>query len=601
MRLHRYPKLYDQHYKRLLLKCHITGQNFRDDRFPPNDSSIWRVNKPNIQGTIEWKRVKDICPKPHLFVYENGQAQPQVVQGIVGNCWLVSTLTVLASHPKLLKKVIPRWKLQDWVHSSDPGFVNTCQYFNDNEHHPGIFRFRFYHFGQWIEVVIDDYLPTINGQLIFAHGRNPNEIWCSLLEKAYAKLCGCYEALDSGSVADALVDLTGFVPETFEFKKDEKGLINNMNKEQLMKFLQNAHNNDALMSCSIYVEDSLVGNGLIPGHAYGITRMQTIKCKSNGKDSLFLLQLHNPWGSGEWNGAWSDTSPKWKTLAPTERKKINLKVEDDGYFWMSFNDFIDNFSNITISRQCSRWHNQMFRGSWSVKNNTADTRNRHPEVQGNLTIGFVCLKVEENRVYRIHKPTYDLVSFVTYLDAREITSTLNLKEGRYILIPSTYDAGEESKFLLRLFSDRYLNVKLLEEDAPKQKFYHSLIYPENKEFVGMSRIKIMDIRLTRDIKHGHFEALFSDFVFYVRDPSNAKVHLRLFENVKGKKQCLGEVEIKIQTFSADEREGKIFEECKPFVKLIHGGNRDKKKTSSKNRVYADIGMITVRVNYSLTF
>ena len=39
-----------------------------------------------------------------------------------------------------------------------------------------------------MEVLVDDRLPTINGQLIY--GRNlsqPNEFWVPLLEKAYAK------------------------------------------------------------------------------------------------------------------------------------------------------------------------------------------------------------------------------------------------------------------------------------------------------------------------------------------------------------------------------------------------------------------------------
>lgn len=37
----------------------------------------------------------------------------------------------------------------------------------------------------------------------------PQELWPSLLEKAYASIHGGYPALASGSVADALVDLTG--------------------------------------------------------------------------------------------------------------------------------------------------------------------------------------------------------------------------------------------------------------------------------------------------------------------------------------------------------------------------------------------------------
>ena len=41
----------------------------------------------------------------------------------------------------------------------------------DKSEYFGIFHFRFYHLGDWIDVVIDDYLPTIDGSLIFAHSK----------------------------------------------------------------------------------------------------------------------------------------------------------------------------------------------------------------------------------------------------------------------------------------------------------------------------------------------------------------------------------------------------------------------------------------------
>ena len=64
--------------------------------------------------------------------------------------------------------------------------VPPNQTFDDS--YCGIFHFRFWYFGEWVDIVVDDKLPFIyDNQLIFLKSKDPNEFWCALLEKAYAK------------------------------------------------------------------------------------------------------------------------------------------------------------------------------------------------------------------------------------------------------------------------------------------------------------------------------------------------------------------------------------------------------------------------------
>ncbi|CAG8663041.1 10485_t:CDS:2, partial [Scutellospora calospora] len=420
-----------------------------------------------------------------------------------------------------------------------------------------IFRFRFYRFGEWVEVVVDDYLPTKNRRLIYAHSKNPKEMWCSLLEKAYAKLRKCYEALEGGLSSDALVDLTGAVPETIQLNSDdEDGILKKMGEKKLIAMMKVAIKEKTLMSCSIDVlEDEIqqerLPNGLVVGHAYGITNIQVLRVGSTfKKNEIILVRLHNPWGEVEWNGPWSDKSPKWNDISNSNRKQLGFTIADDGDFWMSFQDFISNFSTLTICRCINtslltfgrRWHGVMFRGEWSIENETAGgcinnaetfyqnpqysirihkptfliislmQQDNHVEIGAEkITIGFILLKVELNRKYRIHKPTYETAGRVTYINIREVTERIFLKPGHYILIPSSYDVGEEGSYFMRLFSSNSINIRLLKNDSPKRKWYYPLFYHGKPYFIGIVRVQILGGQFKRHIDKTYIKITFMDF------------------------------------------------------------------------------------------
>ncbi|KAM3857325.1 calpain-5 isoform 2-T2 [Diretmus argenteus] len=362
-----------QSYHQLKRACLRRGRLFKDPLFPAAAQSLFY--KRQTPRGLTWKRPKELCKDPRLFV--DGISTRDLHQGSLGNCWMVAATSCLASEPSLWKKVIPDHVAQEWNPKRPDLYA-------------GIFHFRFWRLGRWTDVVVDDRLPVSeDGVLLFCRSATPREFWSALLEKAYAKLNGCYEALEGGNTVEALIDFTGGVSESLSL--DPEALTRHIDQRRtLFQTLASAHDCKALITCSIRpaegeTVESVLDCGLVRGHAYGITAVRKVRLGEkllgkSGASRLFMVRMRNPWGTTDWTGAWSQRSQQWQQMGRAEREKMGLIVRDVGEFWMQFEDFCHYFTDVVVCRLVERtllwpishWKEVRCYGDWAPAPTTPD-------------------------------------------------------------------------------------------------------------------------------------------------------------------------------------------------------------------------------------
>ncbi|XP_076190826.1 calpain-13 isoform X4 [Aptenodytes patagonicus] len=440
-------KFNNQDFNRLRALCLSQGLLFEDATFPAHVSSIGPNLLPEDKlRQIQWKRPTELQRNPYLIM--DGVSRFDIMQGEIGDCWMLAALGSVTLQKQFLENVLPK----------DQGFQDD---------YAGIFHFRFWQHGDWVDVVIDDQLPFLNGRYLSVHPRTSNEFWPSLLEKAYAKLRGSYQNLHGGYLSDALVDLTGGVQVQFSLKDPPPDL------EEILKA---ADKSKCLMGCSTSGQlrrNIELRNGIVQGHAYTVTGIAKVRYRNDWKH---IIRIWNPWGHGEWKGPWSDDSPQWDHVEPKFREAL-FRNKADGEFWMSYENFQEQFSWLYIcnstptfldfgDQRCTTWSVDRHMNLCSPVIATAGAVSTNPQyffkvpdydpktynvvislmqkhAEGmqdakNLKTGF--LITTENS--KILKQNFSLT--------RDVTNYFILSPGTYAVVPATTE-DQEFEFILRIF------------------------------------------------------------------------------------------------------------------------------------------------------
>ena len=312
----------DGQYRKYLDECKAASKLFVDKEFPPEKKSLiqdWNADDPDVHenkedlAKIEWIRATEIPElnddDGQLAVFLNSVEPNDIRQGGLGNCYFLSVLACTAERGYRIRRL-----------------------FVSNQFSPeGIYAVKMTKNGNPVCVVVDDHFPTRNKRFVFS-STNGNELWVLILEKAWAKLHHCYHRIIGGQCHETFRDVTG-APAWEIMSKPEEG------PDDIWDKIVEGEKKDYIMAAGVSQKDEEEGKrltefGLVGGHAYSLLSAAIVKDKSG--NNVQLVQVRNPWGSFEWKGDWGDDSDCWTEQA---KQQVNLTKEDDGAFWMAFEEF----------------------------------------------------------------------------------------------------------------------------------------------------------------------------------------------------------------------------------------------------------------------
>uniref|UniRef100_A0A8C2Z7B1 Calpain 2, (m/II) large subunit b n=1 Tax=Cyclopterus lumpus TaxID=8103 RepID=A0A8C2Z7B1_CYCLU len=457
----------NQDFAALRAQCRSAGKLFCDPAFPaaPEALGFKELGRSSskVRG-VTWKR-------PTVRTRTRTRFDKRVGLEGRGDCWLLAAIASLTLNEYVMARVVP-----------------TDQSFGDD--YAGIFHFQFWQYGEWVDVVIDDRLPVKDGELLFVHSAEGREFWSALLEKAYAKVNGCYEALSGGSTTEGFEDFTGGI------KALEAG---------------------ALLGCSIDItsaadSEAVTRQKLVKGHAYSLTGAVEVNYRGRMEK---LVRIRNPWGQVEWTGAWSDGSSEWKYV----QGDCPHANAEDGEFWMSFSEFSRNYNRVEVCTltpdtidddSVKHWSVSKFDGTWRRGSTAGGCRNNpytfwmNPQFvirleeedddpgDGEVGCSFVVGLIQKNR-RKLRKQGEDMhtVGFAiyefygqrevhldknfflthaqtakseTFINLREVSTRFKLPPGEYLVVPSTFEPHLNGDFCIRVFSENLRSTETVSDE-----------------------------------------------------------------------------------------------------------------------------------------
>merc|ERR1719198_91555 len=263
----------------------------------------------------------------------------------------------------------------------------------------------------------------------------------------------------------------------------------------------------SLLGCSNAIDaaDHSSKTGLLSGHAYSILDMKEGHADATADFDAIdvkLIKLLNPWGQGEWKGAWGDASVLWENY-PAVKAGVGMTDANDGTFWMEWSDFKKHFNQIFLAVDYPDEGSRIrYRGQWipgDIKSGAGGypahpswPQNPQYSFEVNQTtklvavvsqrdvrwqtlsaagypngVGWVLMKL--TTANRARKFAMDKMAGMsrTFASDRCCAGMVSLEPGRYSIVPSTYDPTTLAEpFILEINTDKQVQFEQEGDEVP---------------------------------------------------------------------------------------------------------------------------------------
>ncbi|ORC84763.1 calpain-like cysteine peptidase [Trypanosoma theileri] len=455
-----------------------------DCDFRPCDDSIYNPDEdPYKLRPLPWRRPDGYIPSDQLAeirLFRRTILPSQVIQGDLGDSYLISAMACLAESPKRVHDLFrhPVSAAHGKIERSLGAYWVTINYN-----------------GWWCPVLLDDFLPAFHEGPEFARcAIDLRRMWVGLLEKAYAKIHHSYSNIASGDPLEPLQDFTGFPitrfdPDWADAVNGDDALFKRLimyNKKGFLTMLYTprSETNPATASTSALttteqteLEEKYKSLGLQLHCGYCVLRTQYVEDLD-----LCLVQLRNPWGTGEeWDGAWGKRDKRWEKY-PSVRAACfpdgGDPTEADRTFWMAWPDVVNTFAGGGVCHVRNGWYDYRVRGEFTdghptvaLEINVADTINAYivlsqEDERDDPEVEYAAMLISVSK----HNGKNEKMDCTSNVDVEQPDRQLKFNFARdvalrytfepegnpYFVVPRVHDSGISMPYVIGLLLDTYV-------------------------------------------------------------------------------------------------------------------------------------------------